>query len=91
MLKEYVVHVHLKDWKISDAPTPASSSESLKRCGKYYDDIIIGEGDMNLKKFWDITDANTRSCYVNLETKDFTNSMTPLEAMQKVANYLRDW
>lgn len=91
MLKEYIVHVHLKDWKISDAPTPASSSESLKRCGKYYDNIIIGDGDMNLKKFWDITDANTRSCYVNLETRDFTNTMTPLAAMQKVANYLRDW
>lgn len=88
MVKDYIVHVHLKDWKISDVK---SSEESLKRCGRHYANALIGEGDMKLREFWDVTDENTRNCYVNMETCDFSGKKQHVAALQKVADALRNW
>lgn len=87
-LHEYVVHFHLKDWKIYDSPRPDTTP---KRCGKHYADAMIGEGDLDLKSFWNTVDAKDRELYVNLETKDFSGRMTAPESLRKVSDYLREW
>ena len=78
----------MKDWKIYDSPRPDTTP---KRCGKHYADAMIGEGDLDLKSFWDTVDAKGRELYVNLETKDFSGRMTAPESLRKVSDYLREW
>ena len=89
LLKDYVVHFHLKDWKIYDKPVAGAL---FGRDGKYRTDVMIGEGDMNLKAFWDIVlPEQKKNCYVNLETLDFTGKLSKKEATRKVADLLRNW
>ena len=85
-LKEYVVQIHLKDWKIFSSPQPGTA---LKRCGKYFADAVIGTGDMDLKGFWDTLDARGRDLYVNLETGDFSGTSSTAEVLKKTADALR--
>ena len=87
-LKDYVVQFHLKDWKIYDSPHPDAT---LKRCGKYFANAVIGEGDMPLKEFWDTVDAAGRELYVNLETTDFYHTSSAAEVMKKTSDLLRNW
>lgn len=89
MLKDYIVHFHIKDWFIRD--TPFEGAE-LKRIGKYYANAIIGSGDMDLKGFWDqVTPEHKANCYVNMETLDFTRKISPAESLIGIADMLRNW
>ena len=89
LIKDYVVHFHLKDWLIYDEPAEGTFPN---RDGRHRANIIIGEGDLDLKAFWDIvTPEQKKNCYVNLETFDFTGKMPKKEAMKKVADLLRNW
>lgn len=88
VLKDYVVQFHLKDWKISDRP---KEHYNLKRCGKYFADAVIGEGDMDLKAFWNTVDARGRELYVNLETTDFAKTSSAAAVLKKTADLLRNW
>lgn len=87
-LKDFVVHMHLKDWKVYDTP---QADTTLKRNGKHFADMIIGEGDMDIKTFWDQVDARGKELYVNLETRDFSEKLAPREALKKVSDLLRNW
>ena len=87
-LKEYVVQIHLKDWKIFSSPQPGAA---LKRSGKYFSDAVIGTGDMDLKAFWNTLDARGRDLYVNLETGDFAGTSSTAEVLKKTADALRSW
>lgn len=87
-LKSYIVHFHLKDWKITDREEPGST---LKRDGRFYREAVIGEGDLELRKFWNEVDSRGRELYVNLETADYSGqNMTP-EVLRKVSDVLRNW
>lgn len=88
VLKDYVVHFHLKDWKISDRP---KDKYDLKRCGKYFADAVIGEGDMDLKAFWNTVDVRGRELYVNLETTDFAKTSSAGAVLKRTADLLRNW
>ena len=89
LLKDHVVHFHLKDWLIYDAP---NENTFPNRDGRHRADIIIGEGVQNLKGFWDIVDPEQKkNCCVNLETLDFTGKLSKKEAIRKAADYLRNW
>lgn len=89
LLKDYVVHFHLKDWLIYDKPAEGTFPN---RDGRHRANIIIGEGMQDLKGFWDIvTPEQKKNCYVNLETLDFTGKTPRKEAIKKVADMLRNW
>ncbi|MBQ9503180.1 MAG: sugar phosphate isomerase/epimerase [Lentisphaeria bacterium] len=88
VLKDYVVQFHLKDWKISDRPR---KNFDLKRCGKYFADAVIGEGDLDLKAFWNTVDARGRELRVNLETTDFERRSSAAAVLKKTADLLRNW
>jgi sugar phosphate isomerase/epimerase len=87
-LKEYVVQIHLKDWKIFSSPQPGAA---LKRSGKYFADALIGTGDMDLKGFWNTLDARGRDLYVNLETMDYAGTSSTAEVLKMTADALRSW
>lgn len=90
MVKDYIVHFHLKDWIIRDAPFQPDGD--LKRNGKYFGNVIIGQGDMDVKGFWDlVTPEQKATCYVNMETLDFTRKKSPAESLKEVADMLRNW
>lgn len=88
ILKEHVVHVHLKDWKVYDSPR---ADTTLKRCGKYFANAIIGKGDMDLRTFWENLDSRSRNLYVNLETMDFMNPDSTPDVLKQVSDLLRNW
>ena len=88
LLRKYVVHFHVKDWYVSDTPSPAGD---LKRCGKYFTDATIGEGDMDLAGFWKLTNSAERELYVNPETRDYTGKRSPLEVFRQVCAEMRSW
>ena len=82
------MHFHLKDWLIYDNQVPGSD---LKRCGKYFSDVMIGEGDMDIKGFWQLTNEREKALYVNPETRDWSNSRPALEVFQEVCRTMRSW
>ena len=87
-LKDYVVHFHLKDWKIYDSQQPDTT---LKRNGKYFANAIIGQGDLDLKGFWNHVDTAGKQLYVNLETNDFTEKKDTPGVLKQVSEILRHW
>ena len=87
-LRDYVVHFHIKDWYVSDSPAP---NAELKRNGKYFADATIGEGDMDIKTFWQMTNDRERQLYVNLETKDYSGKRTALETFKKVCDTVNSY
>ena len=88
LLKDYVVHFHLKDWKIYDSAQPGTT---LKRNGKYFADATIGQGDLDLKGFWNHVDEAGRQLYVNLETSDYSEKKDIRCTLKQVADMLRNW
>ena len=87
--KDEIVHFHLKDWKISDTPIPGGE---LKRCGKYFADAMIGTGDVDLKKFWSVVDpALKEKCFVNIESIDFTGTLSRKNSIKEIVENLKDW
>jgi len=86
LVKEHVVHFHLKDWKIFDAFQPGSD---LKRTGKYYRDCVIGEGDLDLPPFLKNHVLPVYDGFFNLEASDPSGRRSPKEVMRDVCAYLK--
>lgn len=80
-LKDYIVYFHLKDWKIYDTPQPGAD---LKRCGKYFEDVYIGDGNIDIAAFLNQIEPAHRDLYMNLETRDFTGTLPPQEAFKRL-------
>ncbi len=87
-LRKYVVHFHVKDWYVFDK---CRSNTTPKRCGKHFADATIGEGDMDIKSFWQMTTAQERAIFVNPETRDYSGKCPPLEVFKKVCAEMRSW
>lgn len=87
-VKDSIVHFHLKDWTITDAPCKGSD---LKRTGKHFTNAIINRGALDLKNWWDNVDASQKNLYVNLETSDPTEILKRHEVMKLVSDELRNW
>ena len=88
-LRDYVVHFHVKDWYVSD--TADRQGADLKRCGKYFTDATIGEGDMDIKSFWQLTNEKERQLFVNPETRDYTGKRSALETFKQVCATLQSY
>ncbi len=87
-LAPYIVHFHLKDWKIYDSPRPDTTP---KRDGRHYADALIGTGDMDLRGFWEQLLPEHKQLYVNLETLDYSGRLNHREALKQVSDTLRNW
>ena len=87
-LREYVVHFHVKDWYVSDV---AKEGFTPKRCGKFFGDATIGEGDMDIKSMWQLTNARERELYVNPETRDYTGKRTAIDTFKQVCAEMKSW
>lgn len=87
-LRDYVVHFHVKDWYVSDTP---GEGYTPKRCGKFYADATIGEGDMDIRSFWQLTNERERQLYVNPETRDYSGKRTPIETFNQVCAEMKSW
>ncbi len=85
-VQDFVVHVHFKDWIITDEPVPGSDR---KRDGRYYTLALIGKGNIDFKPTWKAIRESGYDGYVNLETCD---SVIPIQkALKQVCDTLRDW
>lgn len=87
-LRKYVVHFHVKDWYVSDE---AKENTLQKRNGKHFADATIGEGDMDLKSFWQILTPEERNIFVNPETRDYTGKRNALDIYKQVCAEMRSW
>ena len=87
-LREYVVHFHVKDWYVSDIQ---KEGYTPKRCGRFFADATIGEGDMNIRAMWQQTNAKERELYVNPETRDYTGKRTALDTFKQVCAEMKSW
>lgn len=87
-LRQYVVHFHVKDWFIRNEPF---ADAELKRCGKYFANATVGEGDLNLRSFWQMTTAGERELFVNPETKDYTGTRGYLDIFKQVCAEMKSW
>lgn len=83
-----IVHIHLKDWKISPQHIEKST---LKRNGQYFANAMIGTGDLDVKDSWDVLSEKDKECFVNLETADFSGRLPVKEALKEVSDFLRSW
>ena len=85
-MQDFVVHVHFKDWIITDEPVPGSDR---KRDGRYYTLALIGKGNIDFKPTWKAIRESGYDGYVNLETCD---PVIPIQkALKQVCDTLRDW
>ena len=87
-LRQYVVHFHLKDWYVFDEPHEKAEK---KRCGKYFADAIIGQGNMDLKSFWQEVSQEERQLYVNPETWDRSGKWDSVGFFTPVCAAMRSW
>lgn len=87
-LRKYTVHFHVKDWKVFDT---AQADTTPKRCGKHFADATIGEGDMDIKHFWQMTTPEERQLFVNPETRDYTGKREALDIFKQVCAEMRSW
>lgn len=87
MVQENVVHFHLKDWKIYHTIHPGSD---LKRTGKYYQDCVIGEGNLDLVTFLKQHVLPVYNGFFNLEASDPSRERTPEQVMKQVCRYLAE-
>jgi sugar phosphate isomerase/epimerase len=87
-LCEHIVHIHLKDWKISDTPVPDSMTT---RIGKFFSLTPVGDGDLKLKHLWDILPPHLKELYVNLEIFHRGNLPPMPEIFKRVSDDLRNW
>ncbi|MBE6368950.1 MAG: sugar phosphate isomerase/epimerase [Lentisphaerae bacterium] len=87
-LRDYVVHFHVKDWHVS---TTAQADYTPKRNGLYFRDALLGEGDMPIGDFWQLTNDAERQLWVNPESCDFTGKRPVLEVFQEICNEMRSW
>lgn len=82
--RDAVVHVHFKDWHVTDAP---AADAERKRNGRYFAMALLGEGDLALDALWRELRAGGYHGYINLETCK-AGVPTPL-ALKQAAAYLR--
>jgi len=85
-LKDYVVHMHCKDYRITDAPVEYSDR---KRCGRYFTDSVIGKGALPIAELWKTMKKDGYTGAVNLETADPSGKLSPVEVVKRSAEYLR--
>lgn len=85
-VRDRVVHVHFKDWIITDEPVPGSDR---KRDGRYYTFALIGKGGIDFAATWKAIRESGYQGYVNLETSD--PEMPVRDALKLVCDHLRDW
>ena len=86
LLKDHVVHVHIKDWKTS--PTEIPNSE-WKRCGKYFAESLIGEGDLDIPSTVKAIMNDGYDGWVNLECFSTTPELDHTAVMKRACAYLR--
>ena len=87
-LRKYVVHFHVKDWYVFDK---ANENTTPKRCGKHFADATIGEGDMDIKSFWQLTTPEERQIFVNPETRDYTGKRNAVDIFKQVCAELQSY
>lgn len=87
-ISDRICHIHMKDWHISAEPFAGALE---KRNGSYFGNALIGTGDLDLKRSWEVLSPENRECFVNLETADFSGRMTVKEALKQVSDTLRSW
>jgi len=53
---------------------------------------MIGTGDVDLKKFWSVVDpALKEKCFVNIESIDFTGTLSRKNSIKEIVENLKDW
>ena len=85
-VKNYVEHVHFKDWIITDDPIPGSDR---KRDGRFYTLALIGKGSIDFRETWKAIRESGYDGYVNLETCAPGEDLPA--ALKRVCDALRDW
>ncbi len=88
VLKGYIAHFHMKDWRIFDEP---NENTTPKRCGKHFMDIPVGEGDLGLEEYWKNVVSPHYDGFVNLEFLVPTGNDTMTEVVKRVVARLRNW
>lgn len=87
ILKGYIVHVHIKDYLVTD--TPIFSGSRFRRNGKYCTNVIVGHGNIGIEKICDFIDQSGYDKYGNLETNDPRGIIPADIVMKSVSGYLR--
>ncbi len=85
-VRDYVDHVHFKDWIITDHPIPGGDR---KRDGRYYTLALIGKGNIDFHATWKAMRESGYAGYVNLETCAPDGNLP--EALKRICDALRDW
>ncbi len=85
-VQDYVVHIHFKDWLVTDKPVPGADR---KRDGRYYTLALIGKGNIDFAATWKAIRESGYRGYVNLETCD--PEIPIRDALKQVCDRLRDW
>lgn len=86
LCKDHVVHVHFKDWYISNIP-PEDEGWREMLDGKFYKSALIGEGDVNTKGCWNALRNSGYNGYINIEYE--SNDIPADKAIKQAADYLR--
>ena len=86
LLKDHVVHVHIKDWKTS--PTEIPNSE-WKRCGKYFAESLIGEGSLDIPATVKAIMDDGYDGWVNIESFLTTPELDHPAVVRRACAYLR--
>jgi sugar phosphate isomerase/epimerase len=81
-----VVHVHFKDWNISECRKAEGFKEMLD--GRFYQNALIGEGDLDQKGCLKVLKDSAYQGYINLEYLAYNYSGA--EATRRAAAYLRE-
>lgn len=79
-----IVHVHLKDWYISDVPEK-NYKEMLN--GKYFKPALLGQGDIDTTGVWNTLRNYAYDGFINIEYE--SNAIRIDKAMQIAVEYLR--
>ena len=79
-----VVHVHFKDWLISDTEFPNSR---LMRDGRYYQAALIGEGNIDSRATLKTLEELGYDGFINIEYEN--NKYPGDEAVKKALEYLK--
>lgn len=79
-----VIHVHFKDWYISDQPQKGYQDSPI---GKYFKPALIGEGDIDTAGCWNAMRDYNYDGFINIEYE--SSDVPAIEAMTKAVTFLR--